>query len=739
MQPKTAKALIGGAFGAIPGWVIGMEIADLSAGVVEPIVRHMKAAKASGHPGFSGVGAIWHGWVSTHSYLPTHWGILMGHPDLLIGAGALGVLFGTFVAIKAAKASGISFWGGPGAAGKGQYGTAHWRAPKSLGASYTRWNASVTKEKKAVTLQSVDAIKKEADAIHERWAKAGKKGPEPGLPKVGLLVGLDTVTNPLSGWILERDEHAMILGSARAGKSRRLILPSIGIIGSAATEALVISDPKGELYDHSAAWLKNRGYNVVRVDLIRPRPGGTHRYNPVAGVWHALHDTEVPDYALAAKIARQVAHIITYGQGTLASTEPIWINGQISLTSAMILAVADKADTVEECHLASAYRLMIESGSDEGKTLDLFFDTFAISHPARLAYSTYQLAQGKTRASIITGAAAGLQLWGDPEIAWATADQDHDMAQVGAGDKPTAVFLVIPHDDASRYMAAALYVNQLFRSLTDLARDHGGRLPRRVNALLDEFGNLPSFPDFDQFVTVSPGMGIRLVLALQNIEQLKKHYESTERTIRGNMGTWLFLRTSDLQTAKELSEMIGRYTLNSESLQLPRISWSTIDSGVAHTSQGLSLTGRELVTSDELMRWPTDRVLVWQAGYPPAQMALPDLSAWKIFPDLQRRQPWEPPLTPVPEVGIYELPQAEVRQVPEEPKRPPAKGFAAQGQAAIKTKTYSRVGKGGESKVDIAANDLPSGYGDLFLAGQKAPVDPDDMPDPDSEAAAVLV
>ncbi|MDA8205081.1 MAG: type IV secretory system conjugative DNA transfer family protein, partial [Thermaerobacter sp.] len=415
MTPKTAKALIGGAFGAIPAWAIGMELAAVTAGVIEPIARHMKAAKASGHPGFSGVGTIWHGWVSSHAYLPTHWGSVFGHPDLLIGAGALGVLFGTFVAIKSAQASGISFWGGPGAAGKGQYGTAHWRAPKSLGASYTRWQAPTIKDKKSMVLKTVDEIRTDADAIHAKWVKAGKKGPEPTLPKVGLLVGLDTARNPLTGWILERDEHGLILGSTRSGKTRRLILPSIGIIGSTATESLVVTDPKGELFDHSAKWLDSRGYNIVRIDLIRPRPGGTRRYNPIASVWHALHDSPVPDYALAAKIARQTAHIITYGQGSIVSTEPIWINGQISLTSAMILAVADKADTVAKCHLASAYRLMVESGTDEGKTLDLFFATFSPGHPAQLAYSTYHLAQGKTRASIIVGAAAGLQLWGDLE------------------------------------------------------------------------------------------------------------------------------------------------------------------------------------------------------------------------------------------------------------------------------------------------------------------------------------
>ncbi len=247
MNQQTAKALIGGAFGAIPAWAIGMELADVTAGVIEPIARHMKAAKASGHPGFSGVGTIWHGWVSSHAYLPTHWGVLLGHPDLLVGALGLGCLAGGLVALKSAKSSGISFWGGPASAGKGQYGTAHWRVPKSLNESYQRWSAPVIKDKKALALKTVDEIRTDADAIHAKWVKNGQKGPEPTMPKVGLLVGLDTEKNPLAGWILERDEHALILGSTRSGKTRRLIIPSVGIIGSTATESLVVTDPKGEL------------------------------------------------------------------------------------------------------------------------------------------------------------------------------------------------------------------------------------------------------------------------------------------------------------------------------------------------------------------------------------------------------------------------------------------------------------------------------------------------------------
>ena len=711
-RDRTARALVGGLFGAIPAWLIGFEGAALTTGVVEPLGRRLETAKRAGHPArvWPPAGTIWHGWVARHGYLPTRWGPVFGHPYLVLGALALGLGFGGLVAAASVKASGVSSWGGPGARGRGQFGTAHWRPTAALAASYTHWQAPVTREKgaKSPRLQTQTEL------------AASKAGPGP----VGLLVGADTLQNPLAGWILERDEHALVLGSTRSGKTRRLILPSIGIIGATAGESLVISDPKGELYDHSAEWLESRGYRVWRIDLIRPRPSATHRFNPVAPVWTALHQ-DPPDLALAAKIARQVAHIITHGApGSLGGSDPLWINGQVSLTAAVILAVADQAPTVESANLAASYRLLVNAGSmDEGKMLDAVFENVGDpAHPARLAYATYQLAQGKTRASIIVTAAAGLQLWGDPEIAWVTADQDHDLASIA--DTPTAIFLVIPHEDASRYTAAGLYISSLFRTLTDIARRHGGRLPRRVTFLLDEFGNLPPLPDFDQTVTVSAGMGIRLVVALQNIEQLRKHYQHVERTIRGNLGTWLFLRTSDLQTAKELTEMIGRYTLHSESTQAPKVGWLTSTSGVGHTSQGLSLTGRELVTTDELMRWPQDMVLVWQAGYPPAKLPLPDLSAWSIFRPISERRPWTPPDSPLPAVAVWD-------PLREGPSLTGAGGVPVwEGADAL---THGL--KGGEETVTVLTVEELGVLGPLFAEGQEAPIAPDDEGPAFTEAA----
>lgn len=303
------------------------------------------------------------------------------------------------------------------------------------------------------------------------------------------------------------------------------------------------------------------------MDLINPRPGRSQRFNPVQAVRNAL---EQGDVARAAALAREIGHLITFGSGSLTNSEPIWVNGQISLTAALILAVAEKAPPGQR-HLGSVYSLLLAGGEEEGEGLDELFREFPHDHPARSAYGTVKLSSSKTRAGILTTTAAGLQIFGDPEVVWLTGEEDHDLTLIGTDDRPTAVFFVIPDEEKSKYFIASLYIAQLFRALTQSARQHHGRLPHRVNFLLDEFGNMPAFPDFDQFVTVSAGRGIRLVLALQNLEQLKKHYRETERTIRGNLGTWCFLRTSDIQTAEELCKIMGQYTTQTESAQMPKV------------------------------------------------------------------------------------------------------------------------------------------------------------------------
>ena len=229
---KTGRILTAGLFGAMPGWLIGLEGADLTAGVLEPLWAQLQQARLHHTPGSIHPGPLWHQWVSHQAYLPTHWLSLLHQPDLLLGAAGLGLLTGGFLAYQANKASRMTDWGGPKAAGKGQHGTAHWRNAGSLGQSYTHWQAPLVKDGKQQRLKTIAQIRQDAQDIARKWEQQKKAKPaDPKapirFPPVGLLVGTDTPRNPKGGWILERDEHALILGSTRSGKSRRLIIPSI--------------------------------------------------------------------------------------------------------------------------------------------------------------------------------------------------------------------------------------------------------------------------------------------------------------------------------------------------------------------------------------------------------------------------------------------------------------------------------------------------------------------------------
>ena len=190
-----------GLFGAIPGWVIGLEGADLTAGGLEPLWTQLQAAKAHHTPGMMHPGPLWHQWVSQHRYLPTHWLSLFHHPDLLFGATALGLMTGGFLAYQANKASRMPDWGGPKAAGKGQHGTAHWRTAGSLGQSYTHWQAPLEKNGKSQRLKTIAQMRQDAQDIAQKWEQQTKqtKKAKPADPKapilfppVGLLVGTDT-------------------------------------------------------------------------------------------------------------------------------------------------------------------------------------------------------------------------------------------------------------------------------------------------------------------------------------------------------------------------------------------------------------------------------------------------------------------------------------------------------------------------------------------------------------------
>lgn len=412
------------------------------------------------------------------------------------------------------------------------------------------------------------------------------------------------LTNPKVG-----NPHTIIIGATRSGKTRRVILPSIWSIGNSG-ESMIISDPKGELYQYTSAWLKQKGYEVILLDLLKPVRG--NRWNPLDVINKALKGGDEEE---AVRQAWELGNMMAWSKG--GGTDPIWPQAEESLIAALFLAVATEAPENQK-HPASAYTMLMELGMDGGEALDEYFAHLPQGHPAKMAYGTAGLSESRTRSSIYTGTAAHLRLFSESGIGWLCAESDHNPQD--AGKKSTAIFLLLPDEAGARRDIAAMYVNQAYSSLAQLARDSGGKLPIPVWFLLDEFGNIGRVPNLPEKLTVSAGRNIRFVMAVQSLAQLEHVYGRKEAEIvQGNCDTWLYLRTSDIETAQVISRMTGTFTVRTKSMQRRR----------ADVSESEGTTSRYLLTPDEILRWQMGQSLLLQPGQFPARLPLQDLSEWK--------------------------------------------------------------------------------------------------------------
>jgi len=478
-------------------------------------------------------------------------------------------------------------------AGRGEHGTARWRTHKEL----------------KQTLGGIDS------------------------PKGGFVCGVKEGHN-FDAYIDTSDTHCLVIGATRSGKSRRIFIPTIWNMARK-DENMVITDPKGELHARCSNYLLGMGYEVIRIDLRNPYCG--LRWNPLEAIKQAFNNNDTDN---ASQIAWDLAHLITHQRPHQG--DPIWPQAQESLTAALLLATASpylpdfsknakgKAHKInlspagDSAHMASAYKLLSVYGKDDGKELDTFLRSYPDGHPAFAAYGVAGLSSERLRGSIFTGTAAQMRLWAEPAVAWLNSGHEVDLGIVGK--RRAAVFLVIPDERATRNVLASMFIAQCYQELADIALKNKGVLARRVNFLLDEFGNIPAIPDFDKKLTVAGGRNIRFMLAVQSLAQIKAIYDKQEETIAGNCATWIYLSTADVETAKVLSTKTGQHTVKTESWSTQTAASST--GGGGSISEGV--TGRALLMPDEVMRWEKGNSLLLQTGHNPARLPLIDFTAWPI-------------------------------------------------------------------------------------------------------------
>lgn len=480
--------------------------------------------------------------------------------------------------------------GGPPAAGSGQYGTSRFQTVKETNKSLTVWQIGTP------------------------------------IKQAGIVLGTPNQTDFKTAWIDADDKMTLVVGTTGSGKTRRLVYPTIYALSHAA-ESMVLTDPKGEIYNRTAGYLQKKGYDIKVIDYRKPGWGN---------FWNAMEPVNVAikrgDITEATSQAWSIANMFVYQKpGNNHGGESIWKDGAESVIAALILVVAMEATHENQRHMYSVYKMLAELGQvktvqvgqmvKEIVPLTMYMNSLPHDHPARDAYATAALAPERTRGSFFSNVSSLLRLVADPSISYLMSRQDHRLDAVG--EQKTAVYLIIPDDDKTRHPLAALYIDQTYRALVEAANKNGGRLKIRTNMIFDEFGNMPPLKDFDTKLTVSRSRGIRWTIFLQDFSQLDSAYsEKVANTIRGNCQNLVYLLTTDETTAKKISSQCGKYTVATEG--------SSYNVGKHNVSRGGSygLTGRDLLTHDEILRWPDDLALVLRAREYPAALPLPDLSHW---------------------------------------------------------------------------------------------------------------
>ena len=378
-----------------------------------------------------------------------------------------------------------------------------------------------------------------------------------------------------------RNKNVLVVGGSGSGKTRFWLKPNLLQCHS----SYVVTDPKGTIVlECGQAMLKN-GYKVKVLNTINFKK--SMHYNPFAYV-HSEKD-----------ILKLVTTLMTNTKGEGSGGDPFWEKSERLLLTALIAYLHYEAP-VEEQNFATLLEMLntmqvLEDDEEYQNPVDLLFEELAKKKPNSFAgrqYKLYKLAAGKTAKSILISCGARLAPFDIQELRDLTM---YDELQLDTlGDKKTALFLIMSDTDSTFNFLISMVYTQLFNLLCDKADDvYGGKLPIHVRCLIDECANIGQIPNLEKLVATIRSREISACLVLQARSQLKAIYKDNADTIVGNMDSQIFLGGSEPTTLKDLSEMLGKETIDA---------FNTSDTRGNSPSYGTTFQkmGHELLSRDEL-------------------------------------------------------------------------------------------------------------------------------------------
>ena len=400
-----------------------------------------------------------------------------------------------------------------------------------------------------------------------------------------------------------RNKNIVVIGGSGSGKTRFFVKPSVMQMNC----SMVITDPKGTLIEECGKMLeKGPPKRDKDGNVLKDKSGKVVHEPYVIKVLNTINFSKSLHYNPFAYIRSEkdilklVTTIIanTKGEGE-KSTEDFWIKAEKLLYTALIAFIWYEGDE-EEKNLNTLLDLLNESETrEEDETyqnpVDMMFQELEGREPQHFAvrqYKKYKMAAGKTAKSILISCGARLAPFDSAELREIMSYDEMELDQIG--DRKTALFLIMSDTDTTFNFVIAMLQSQLFNLLCDKADDvYGGRLPVHVRVIADEFANIGQIPQFDKLIATIRSREISASIILQSQSQLKAMYKDSADTILGNCDTTLFLGGKEKTTLKEMSELLGKETIDL---------YNTSETRSNQKSFGLNYqkTGKQLMTEDEI-------------------------------------------------------------------------------------------------------------------------------------------
>lgn len=389
--------------------------------------------------------------------------------------------------------------------------------------------------------------------------------------------------------------NVLVVGGSGSGKSATYSIPNAyQMLGS-----YVFTDPKGELYDKTAGYLKANGYDIKVLNLVNPE--NSDGYNPLMHIQSEI-DVDV------------IANTIIKGQDSDGKgSDPFWDNNAEMLLKSLIYYLLEKRPK-EEINLTSCAEMVRAAASSNGTNLlRELMSELPLSHPARTNFQSVEVVAGseKTYSSILSTLQSKLGKFDSQEIANVTSTNTINFEDIA--NHKTVVYVISSDTHTAYNFLLTIFFAQMIQQLYNYADMNGGRLKVPTYFILDEFANIGQIPDFDKKISTSRSRGISFSVILQNLDQLEAVYEKSYETIMGNCDTHVFLGSNSFKTVEYFSKQLGETTIARDTKSTNRDK-NFSKQGYSTSDQ---IMGRALMTPDELRRMDNELCIIFEKGLKP--------------------------------------------------------------------------------------------------------------------------